>query len=387
MGNQASQSLSCAGSILNCSYYHRDSNHDYPEHSVPASSSSTTSSSSDTFGPQQMLGIQTVTNEAPVVLEKSDPHKAGVWVDEDRSQCEPLPPVSKHDKRPATRDLIRHHRQKINKFKERLSSHPLYDPIKHDDLWLLRYLLSHKTVEHALPAAQNFLQYRHDLKLDDVDLRSNPPSLTCPITAKYFQCMLHDHAMVFGQPDPDRGVVVYVHLAGIDQTKLATIPDSEWPFWYFLEWMFQSLDSVTRRTGRLTKGVRFIDLNAYSLSLNNRDTVNRNAKNARDCQDHYPQMLASVYLQNAPPFFTICFRIIKPLLPKRFVEKFDILQSHQDVTTSKLLQHLSMEHIPTQYGGNNTQWPPLPMATTKMEEKGWNATIALVKDSSRLIEV
>jgi hypothetical protein len=49
--------------------------------------------------------------------------------------------------------------------------------------------------------------------------------------------------MVFGQPDPDRGVVVYVHLAGIDQTKLATIPDSEWPFWYFLEWMFQSLDA------------------------------------------------------------------------------------------------------------------------------------------------
>lgn len=414
MGNQASQSLSCAGSILNCAYYHRsnDSIHDdeFPENAVRVSSSSSSSSNlDDIFGPQPMLGIQTVTNEAPVVLEKSDPHKAGLWVDEDRSQCDPLPPVNEHDKRPATRDLIRRHRHKITTFKERLSKHPLYDPIKHDDLWLLRYLLSHKTVDQALPAAQNFLQYRKDLKLDDVDLRHAPPSSTCPITAKYFQCMQHDHAMVFCQPDPDRGVVVYVNLAAIDQTKLAAIPDAEWPFWYFLEWMFQTLDSVTRRTGRLTKGVRFIDLEKYSLSQNHRDTVHRNSQNARDCQDHYPQMLASVYLLNAPPFFTMCFRIIKPLLPKRFVEKFDILQpssSSHDTTTIKLLQHLSLNHIPIKYGGTNPQWWPQLVPNThnnnnsnnsnntniknshmKLDEKGWHATMELVKDSSRLIEV
>jgi hypothetical protein len=353
--------------------------------STPTSSSSATASVASqsrctrvsTMSPPEILGIQTVTNER----KKSRP-KAGVWVDDDRSQSEPLPPSSPHDKRPATRDLIQKHHANITKLRKSLSKDPLYDPIKHDSLWLLRFLLSHHTVAEALPAAQNFLQYRHEKKLDDSDLRLHVPSVVNPLTADFFKCFDAPDAMVYSQPDPDRGVVLYVHLADINQTKLASISDDNWPFWYFLEWMFQMLDSVTRRTGRLTKGIRFVDLERYSMAQNHRETVNRNAQNARDCQDHYPQMLASVFVVNAPSVFTVCFRIIKPLLPKRFVEKFDILPKHH---TEKLLPYMSLEDIPTRYGGKNESWPPLRMR--RVASKDWQATIELLKGSSRLVEV
>ena len=328
-----------------------------------------------TMSPPEILGIKTVTN----VLRKSRP-KAGVWVDEDRSRSEPLPLSSPHDNRPATRDLIQKHHADIAKFKKALSRHPLYDPIKHDALWLLRFLLSHHTVKEALPAATAFLKYRHALKLDDHDLRRLPPSAANSVTAPFFECCDPD-AMVFSHPDPDRGVVLYIQLAAIHQTQLASIPDPKWPFWYFLEWMFQILDSVTRRTGRLTKGIRFIDLHEYHMGLNHRDTVNRNAKNARDCQDYYPQMLASVFVMNAPSFFSLCFRIVKPLLPKRFVEKFDILPKNH---TEKLLPFMSLEDVPTKYGGNNEHWA---LISRRVRSKDWQATIELVKASSRLVEV
>jgi hypothetical protein len=73
--------------------------------------------------------------------------------------------------------------------------------------------------------------------------------------------------MVFCHLDPDHGIVMYLTLAGLDQSAMAKISDDDWPFWYFLEWMFQSLDHVTRRTGRLMKGIRFLDLKGSSLVL------------------------------------------------------------------------------------------------------------------------
>jgi CRAL/TRIO domain len=337
----------------------------------------------------EILGIPTVTNEQrtsltttntnePKMNMKSSHKLAGLWVDVDRTHDEPLPYVSPHDKRPSTRDLIEKHRPMIDTFQELISKDPLYDPVKHDDLWLLRYILSHKTVESALPAAKHFLKYRHELKLDEKDIRREPPSVSNPTTSKYFQCLRSD-AMIFSQPDMNRGVVLFIEVAGIDQGKLAKLLDTDWPFWYFLEWMFQCLDSVTRRTGRLTKGIRIMDFQNFSVSQNNSHTINRNAQNARDCQDHYPQMLASVFVVNSPSVLSLCFRMIKPLLPRRFVQKFDILPAAQ---IGKLLPHMSEEHVPKKYGGKNKRWPP------KVKEKiEWQTTIELVKGSSRLVEV
>jgi hypothetical protein len=301
-------------------------------------------------------------------------NKAGSWVDEDRSQSEPLPPVNEHDTRPAVRDLIAQNADTIATIRKTLTEEaPLYDPIKHDDLWILRYVLSHKTAEKAMPAAKQYLVYRHKLGLDEKDIRDCPPGPNCSVEGVrmwYNNGCKGVDAMQFSQPDPNRGVFMMIQLASLDQNKIAEITDEDWPFWYFMEWMFQCLDSVTRRTGRLTKGVRFIDLQGYSTSMNNKECISRNSKNAQECQDHYPQMLASVYVLNAPTWSQMVFRMLKPLLPKRFVEKFVIINGPMIKKAAKtsaaaavikdstgILKHMSVSHLPSKFGGDYKQWP------------------------------
>jgi hypothetical protein len=275
--------------------------------------------------------------------------KAGIWVEEDRSQSDPLPPVNEYDDRPVVRDLITKHSVMITDIRTSLQDDPLYDPIKHDDLWIMRYVLSHKTnVVRATTAAKKFLVYRKERRLDDVDIRDSPPGLDCQNEGvrQFYNC-LSDKGMVFSNPDPNRGVVLSILLAGWDQTKIAALSEHHWPFWYFLEWMFQILDSTTRKTGRLTKGIRFMDMKGFSLRQNNQECLNRNTKNASDCQDHYPQMLASVYVLNTPTWARVAFSVLKPMLPTRFVEKFAVINPLKNKKDSlELLKHLAEEHLP-----------------------------------------
>lgn len=57
----------------------------------------------------------------------------------------PIPPVCPEDDRKAVKDLITEYRAKIDKLRTALEDHPLFDyDNKHDDLWLLRFYLSHK---------------------------------------------------------------------------------------------------------------------------------------------------------------------------------------------------------------------------------------------------
>eukprot|EP00527_Entomoneis_sp_CCMP2396_P002675 CAMPEP_0198142836 /NCGR_PEP_ID=MMETSP1443-20131203/5520_1 /TAXON_ID=186043 /ORGANISM="Entomoneis sp., Strain CCMP2396" /LENGTH=486 /DNA_ID=CAMNT_0043805939 /DNA_START=86 /DNA_END=1546 /DNA_ORIENTATION=+ len=390
-----------------------------------------------------------IINERSVLVLNSDKtkttkKKAGPWVDMDRSQSDPLPLVSDFDTRPSTRDLIQQYKEQIqqvqrafeqqqqkqqqlesstaasesdsassksssskskspksktSKSKSKASESCMnyyYDPVRHDELWILRYLLSQKTVPKAVEAATKFMQYRQELKLDDKDIRRAPPggrrpsttdssaaaadnndedkdeandndnadtTTTTPIgVSKFFDC-LEDDGMTFALPDDHRGIVIFAHLSGFRQAELMEkIPlEQEWPFWYFMEWSFQVLDSITRATGRLTKGIRIVDLEGYTLSQNHKALLDRASKNAKGVQDQYPQLLASVFIVNAPSYFTWGFTLLKPLMPRRFCEKFDILSKQN--ATKGLLQHMSLEHIPEKYGGTMTQWP-YPIAGT-----------------------
>lgn len=273
--------------------------------------------------------------------------KAGPWVDEDRSQGEPLPLVSKEDCRPAVRDLIRTHRKMIDDIAKKLRDDPLYDPVKNDDLWILRYVLSHKKVDKSVAAAKKFLLYRKEKDLDARDMRSVEPGVDCgiPGVREFYESLEGPGVLEFSQPDPQRGVFLTFLLGHCDQSKLAKISDQDWPFWYFLEWMFQKLDSVTRRTGRLTQGLRIIDMKGYSIRQNNKECIDRAAANARVSQDYYPQMLASVFVLNAPTWARVAFQIVKPLLPTRFVSKFAVVNIKSEKGCMLMLKHMSSESL------------------------------------------
>jgi hypothetical protein len=58
--------------------------------------------------------------------------------------ADPIPPVNQYDDRPSVKELIEKHRQSIDQVQLGLKDDPLYDLSKHDDLWILRFVLSHK---------------------------------------------------------------------------------------------------------------------------------------------------------------------------------------------------------------------------------------------------
>jgi hypothetical protein len=76
-------------------------------------------------------------------------------------------PVCNEDVRPSVLDLIEKNRKTIDAVKQALEKDPLYTAEKHDDLWIFRFVLSHKKkVKEAVKAATSTLKYRKEHKLD-----------------------------------------------------------------------------------------------------------------------------------------------------------------------------------------------------------------------------
>ena len=282
------------------------------------------------------------------------------WVDVDRHQEDPLPPVTEDDDRPAVKDLILKHSDTIQQVRANIKDHPLYDAKKHDDLWVLRFVLSQKKVKPATAAAISTLKYRQDKGYDERDIRGDWPGRTCSQEGvrKYWACLEED-ALAFSIPHPDRGVALFVRFAGFDQHKLVEdLTLEEWPFSYCAEWTFQQLDSITRRTGRLTKSVRVVDLAGYRTNQMSRENINRDAADAKIFEDHYPQCLRSLFVCHAPTWLQVPFKLFRPLMPKRFIEKFNFINPSKNKKEAALfLKFMTVDHLPTRFGGNYKEWP------------------------------
>lgn len=84
--------------------------------------------------------------------------------------------VEENDDRPSIKALVLENRDKIDKLKKQIAKHPLYEgDSKHDDLWILRFLLSHKKkLKPSLKAAETALMFRKEHKFDDTDIRAYP---------------------------------------------------------------------------------------------------------------------------------------------------------------------------------------------------------------------
>jgi hypothetical protein len=61
----------------------------------------------------------------------------------DEAISDPVPQVNEYDKRPSVKRLIENSRETIEELKLALMLDPFYSPLKHDDLWILRFVLSH----------------------------------------------------------------------------------------------------------------------------------------------------------------------------------------------------------------------------------------------------
>jgi hypothetical protein len=209
-------------------------------------------------------------------------------------------PVTPDDDRALVPELLQEHAAKIEELKKELISDPLYEADKHDELWILRFLLSHKQkTKRALKAAKHTLFFRKKHNLDERDIRfhlphkaqddDSPFSVTSSLKYAWTTRYPGD-AIVYTIPDKNRGVVGFLKYGKFkndsDTMKALSVGDCAAIYIYISEWTFQWLDYVTRTTGRLTKSVRFIDFRGASLFSVNRQAVKRDAAimdEVRDC--------------------------------------------------------------------------------------------------------
>lgn len=234
-----------------------------------------------------------------------------------------------NDQRPLVKDLIREHRSAIDEIKMGLLDNSLYEPEKHDDLWILRFWLSHQRRKPALEAAKKTLQFRKDLRLDQWDIREYAPS-DCnegTMVHEYLQFWDRD-AVVFSLPDrhSPEGPKFFIKLAGRDQHKLTKeLTEDHW-FAFFgqcAEWCFQWADYRTRLSGRLTNCVGFVDAQGMSLKSFHAECTLRDGRALGVLHDCYPQTIEAIKIRNPPGGFRILWRMVRAVLPKSVVAMLD----------------------------------------------------------------
>lgn len=283
--------------------------------------------------------------------------------------ADPIEPVNATDSRSAVKDLIQKHRESIDKVRQAIANDVNYDVTKHDDLWILRFILSHKKkLKDAIKATQHCLTFRAEHKLDDTDIRFHPvgPKALSEGAKRYLK-YCSDDAVVMTLPDPKRGVVGFLNFPGIDQHGLVkNVDPNDWLplFLYVAEWTHQWLDYITRTTGRLTKSVRLADISESTFSQFSHECHKRDGAAMGIMEDVYPQLLEKVFICHAPTWVQVPWRILRPLMPKRVVAKVDFINPDKKRNErERLYEYIDEEHLPVRFGGKYETWPaafPLP---------------------------
>ena len=276
--------------------------------------------------------------------------------------ADPAPPLNEHDERPSAKDLVAQHRGAVEQVRQELEADPLYDACKHDELWILRFLLSHKlSVKPALKAAKTTLVFRKEHRLDERDIRAHPVGKNCDnAVVRQHAAFTADGAVQFLVPDKRRGVIAFLHYAGIDQHgMIKNLDKSIWlpALGYMSEWSFQWVDYVTRTTGRMTKSVRLVDTRGFAMSQISYECLKRDGDAMSVMEDCYPQMLQGIFICNPPSWVHIPWKVCRNFLPKRLVSKIDFIRPDKNENERKrLFKHIAEEHLPVCYGGRNTAW-------------------------------
>jgi len=275
----------------------------------------------------------------------------------------PGPSAVAEDCRPKVCDLLEQHAAALSTMREKVCSDEQYDVRLHDDMWLLRFWLTHRDkggVGNAVKAALATMHFRAEQGLDEHDIRAEWPDSEHARYGVFFAC--HEAgAMLHTVPDPDRGVVSLIMPRAFNFNKvIATISAEEQMALsrFYVEWAYQITDEVTRRTGRLTKVTRLVDMAGMKLGGFNREYTKRDAAGAKEVEDFYPQLLERVCLFSSPSWLQGIWRIIRSLFPKRMVDKMAVMPSPvTEAAKQGLLRDISLQNLPAKFGGECTDWP------------------------------
>ena len=286
------------------------------------------------------------------------------------------------DPRQSVAELLLEHAKALHDLRQLVSSDPLYNMQLHDDLWLLRFILSHNKkggVPAAATAALATMRYRHEYGMDEAGYDATESALRAIFL--FYKTVGDAGAITYYCPDDDRGPLIVGVLEKMNFNAIvAAMTPEETALAGRLssEWLFRRCDEVTRRTGLLTKYARLIDLRELKVSNMNREFQRRDREMSKYLEDFYPQLLDAAYLCHALSWLQVVWRSVRPLLPKRFVEKVDFLSPATNAAERKrLLRVLELDDLPRRFGGgcdawllHNSRMPELQAAGLSIDDNG-----------------
>ncbi|KAJ3110329.1 cytosolic factor, phosphatidylinositol/phosphatidylcholine transfer protein [Phlyctochytrium bullatum] len=232
----------------------------------------------------------------------------------------------------------------LAKFKEELTAEGFYDPAKHDDHLLLRFLRARK---FQIPLSKKMWieceTWRKEYGTDD--LRDNFEFPEYPIVKKFYPRFYHKVDKI-GRP-------LYVERFGVlDINQLFSVTTDERMLknhvYEYEKLVHYRLPACSKKYGRhLEQSCVIMDLKGVAISMF--PSVFGLVKMVSSiAQNYYPEMLGKMFIINSPMLFTGVWTLVKPLLDEVTVNKIYILGSgYKD----KLLEFIDADCLPESLGG------------------------------------
>lgn len=229
---------------------------------------------------------------------------------------------------------------------------PLVDPAEHDEVFMLRHLMSSKG--HVLRASQTAAECIR-WRRDNAALLARADELHRIVKATIPVGML-PHASTLHQPIQ----VVMPFQADLDRFVKASLD------WHFetgvanREVAFRLCDRISREKRKLVKMVLLLDLSGltFTFAYSQYRLSSVQGKLSKVSSNVYPQLVSTVVIVNAPSFMSTLFRMASGVLSKKVLDKMTVARSFEQACAAA---NLPYEHLPSFLGGGfdwDADWIP-----------------------------
>ena len=190
-----------------------------------------------------------------------------------------------------------------------------------DDLWLLRYCLSFKTLPDRAAAVQKCLAYRAKHKTM-LELCSRGEFLP---NHEDFERLCVSGYHVTGASD---GGPLYVVRTGLSApgSVMQRYGKAAVLLWlmYLKEQAFRTCDAATRKAGRLVKMHSLVDFAGSQLHKVDFTYMRTIGESSRISEYAYPKLVHHTVLLRPPAWFSAVFSLVKRVLPAKSVSKIRV---------------------------------------------------------------
>ena len=247
--------------------------------------------------------------------------------------------------------LLSRHREALDRLRHSLSD--VLGP-SHDDLFLLRYLLSFdpaaaaEAVRWAIawraePANLYWLQKAEEKEARMMAMNFDPSKVAAINISAYHKGL------------KDGGPLQIVRPGLVDFGPMLELHDHERMVMFHVmqkEVAWRMCDRRTRETGRLVKLVVINDFTALRMSMPPKKVMESYSASSKLAERLYPQMLQTTVCINVPTWFSMVIKVGKLFMSAKTLEKFKICPKSGRIEDCPFVRkYLNLADVPTFLGG------------------------------------